>query len=151
MTNKLEQLAKTISEAVEEGQELVRLNEAGPTIDPATGMIPVKTAGELKKVVKAEIKRLGNDADLNHIDTSKVKNMNRVFFKSKFNGDISKWDTSNVTEMSETFAKSSFNGDISKWDVGKVNIFNGTFGDSVFNGDISKWNTKSAYYTGKMF
>ena len=32
----------------------------------------------IKKIVIDELKRLGHDADLNHIDTSKVTNMNSL-------------------------------------------------------------------------
>ena len=39
--------------------------------------------------------------------------MHKMFFMSKFNGDISQWDVSNVTNMHEMFHTSKFNGDIS--------------------------------------
>jgi hypothetical protein len=46
-------------------------------------------------VLVEEIERLGNNADLNHIDVSKVTNMSSLFNDDdgvtlKFNGDISK-------------------------------------------------------------
>ena len=44
---------------------------------------------ELQKIIEQEIKMNGINCDLNMIDTSKIKNMSKLFFKSKFNGDIS--------------------------------------------------------------
>ena len=74
----------------------------------------------IKRIVRDEIKRLGNKADLNHIDVSGVTNMNNLFSDSIFNGDISKWDVSNVIDMLGMFYESKFNQDISKWGVSSV-------------------------------
>lgn len=52
---------------------------------------------ELKELVEKLINERGNDADLNDIDVSGVKDMGGMFGFSEFNGDISKWDVSNVT------------------------------------------------------
>ena len=76
-----------------------------------------KTTEELRKIIKAEISKNGNDCSLNHINVSKIIDMSELFYKSKFNGDISKWDVSNVKYMDGMFAESKFNGDISNWDV----------------------------------
>ena len=62
----------------------------------------------IHEIVQQEIKGLGNHADLNHIDTSRVKSMKALFKGSKFNGDISKWDVSNVKKTAEMFHKSKF-------------------------------------------
>jgi len=69
----------------------------------------------VSEVVTNEIKRLGNDADLNHIDVSNVTNMNYLSIGSGsgFNGDISQWDVSSVRGMELMFNDSKFNGDIS--------------------------------------
>ena len=79
-----------------------------------------KTCKELTELVKKLVNERGNDADLNDIDTSKITDMNYIFYNSKFNGDISEWDVSNVETMESMFSNSNFNGDISKWDVSNV-------------------------------
>jgi surface protein len=91
-------------------------------------------------IVKVEMEELGDDADLNHIDVSRVTDMSNVFRNSKFNGDISKWDVSKVTNMSNMFRMAAFNGDISDWDVFKVTNMERLFYYSNFSGDLSKWN-----------
>src|SRR5690554_5743658 len=105
----------------------------------------------IKRIVNSEIERLGNKADLNHIDVSQVTDMNGLFRWSNFNGDISKWDVSNVENMSFMFRKSKFNGDISKWDVGNVNNMYDMFQNSQFNQDISKWDVSNVKYMRSMF
>lgn len=75
---------------------------------------------EIKKIVLDEIKRLGPNADLNHIDVSNAHDLSDLFYGSDFNGDISKWDVSNVLYMDCMFYESKFNGDISNWNVKKV-------------------------------
>jgi len=105
--------------------------------------IIVATDKTIIDIVKSEIKRLGNNADLNHIDVSKVTNMSFVFEYSNFNGDISKWDVSKVEIMRAMFEYSNFKGDISKWDVSKVRNMSEMFYNSQFNGDISKWDVSN--------
>ncbi len=97
----------------------------------------------IHKIVEDAIRKLGNDADLNFIDTSNVTDMYAVFAGTEFNGDISKWDVSNVTSMKKTFMKSKFNGDISNWNVSNVVDMESTFENSEFNGDISKWDVSN--------
>lgn len=75
---------------------------------------------EIQKIVHDEIKRLGPNADLNHIDVSNAPDLSDLFYGSDFNGDISKWDVSNVLYMDCMFYESKFNGDISNWNVTKV-------------------------------
>jgi hypothetical protein len=109
---------------------------------------------KFKQVVESEIKRLGNNADLNHLDASNVTDMDSMFYNSKFNGDISKWDVSKVKKMDYMFKGSEFNGDISKWNVSKVWWMTGMFQGSKFNGDISKWdvsNLSGTYGVDNMF
>ena len=71
----------------------------------------IATNETIKDIVKSEIARLGNNADLNHIDVSQVTDMSYLFKGSEFNGDISKWDVSNVTNMECMFAFSSLEED----------------------------------------
>ena len=79
-----------------------------------------KTKKELRELISKEIEDNGYKCSLNHIDVSEITDMSRLFFGSKFNGDISQWDVSNVTDMSYMFSRSSFNGDISDWDISHV-------------------------------
>ena len=76
----------------------------------------------IRDVVKSEIERLGNKADLNRIDVSQVTDMNGLFRWSNFNGDISNWDVSNVRDMSWMFWFSKFNQDIRSWNINLKNI-----------------------------
>ena len=101
-----------------------------------------KTRDELKELVDKLINERGNDADLNDIDTSAITDMNYMFYKSKFNGDISKWDVSNVRDMYCMFNYSSFtgeNGDISNWDVSNVEDMYGMFDNSPLEKNPPKW------------
>ena len=50
----------------------------------------------IHRIVHKEISRLGNDANLNHLDVSAVTDMSYLFSNSQFDGDISNWDVSNV-------------------------------------------------------
>ena len=113
-----------------------------------------KTSDELKELVDKLVKERGNEADLNDIDTSKITDMNYIFYNSKFNGDISEWDVSNVKNMSYIFYDSKFtgkNGDISNWDVSNVKDMESMFYRSKFNGDISKWDVSKVEDMSFMF
>ena len=78
--------------------------------------------GDFRSVVHSEIERLGNEADLNHIDVSDVTNMWGLFNGSDFNGDISNWDVSNVENMYSMFSNTPFNQDIRSWNINLKNI-----------------------------
>ena len=110
-----------------------------------------KTCKELTELVKKLVNERGNDADLNDIDTSKITDMNYIFYNSKFNGDISEWDVSNVKDMHGMFSKSYFNGDISNWDVSNVEDMHYMFYRSSFNGDISTWDVSNVKDMNHMF
>jgi len=107
-----------------------------------------ETKSELQKIINETIEKYGPNCDLNFIDTSKIRDMSLLFYKSNFNGDISngdisKWDVSNVKNMAFMFYDSKINGDISKWDVSKVKKMTCMFAWSEFNGDISKWDVSN--------
>ena len=104
-----------------------------------------KTSDELKELVDKLVKERGNEADLNDIDTSKITDMNYIFYNSKFNGDISEWDVSNVKNMSYIFYDSKFtgkNGDISNWDVSNVKDMGEMFNESPLEKNPPKWYKK---------
>ena len=101
-----------------------------------------KTSDELKQLVDKLIKERGNNANLNDIDTSEIKDMYHIFYESKFNGDISEWDVSNVKDMDSMFESSEFNGDISTWDVSNVENMNDMFYNSPLEKNPPKWYKK---------
>ena len=75
---------------------------------------------ELKGIIDKAIMLKGPNIDLNWIDVSAIGNMESLFYRSKFNGDISRWDVSKVKNMQGMFYGSKFNGDISEWNVSNV-------------------------------
>ena len=108
-------------------------------------------------VIEEELDKLGSEADLNHIDTSKVTDMYCLFSDlgdtwdnnnhyKDVNPDISKWNVSNVKDMRYMFYKCyNFNCDISEWDVSNVEMSQFMFkGCKSFNQDLSSWTLKSA-------
>ena len=109
------------------------------------------TDDNIKTVKELSIYALGNEANLNWIDTSNVTNMSQMFYECQFNGDISKWDVSSVTNMSYMFYGCQFNGDISGWDVSHVTDMNSMFESSMFNGDINEWDVSSVADMYSMF
>jgi surface protein len=118
------------------------------------GMQPqtiIATNDTIHQIVKDEIAKYGNTANLNHINVSQVTSMFSLFKDSSFNGDISQWDVSNVTNMNLMFHRSGFKGDISKWDVSNVTTMAGMFIGSPFNGDISQWNVSKVEHMYSMF
>ena len=77
----------------------------------------IATNETIKEIVKSEIARLGDNADLNHIDVNQVTDMSYLFDESEFDGDISNWDVSNVTNMDGMFDDSSLeaNNNLPVW------------------------------------
>ena len=111
---------------------------------------PSKILGE-SKILENEVINLSLIKDLSEIDTSKVTNMEYLFYgcESLISlPDISKWNTSNVTDMSFMFYCTSLASipDISKWNTSKVKDMSGFFIEckSLLSlPDISKWNTSN--------
>ena len=100
------------------------------------------TNSNIRNIVTAQITKLGNTGNLNHIDVSSVTDMSNMFGATpNFNGDIGKWDVSKVSDMSSMFSGlTEFNQDIGNWDVSNVtNMANMFFGAEKFNQDIGKW------------
>lgn len=54
-----------------------------------TKIIIAKDKEHLQLLIKEEIQLHGNECDLNHIDTSFVKSMEKLFEYSQFYGDMS--------------------------------------------------------------
>ena len=109
---------------------------------------------ELDKLIQELIKERGNNADLNDIDTSKIKNMDDLFAESNFDGDISQWNVSNVESMESMFSNSKYTGQhggIANWDVSKVKIMSRMFENSSFNSDISNWDVSNVEDMFNMF
>lgn len=101
--------------------------------------------------VRSEISRLGSDANLNHLDVSKITNMFSLFCATGFCGDVSLWDVTNVSIMEGMFAHTKFNGDLSLWDTKNLKNANSMFSKSNFNSDIRNWNVKNLRYMNMMF
>ena len=120
------------------------------------------TNENIRQIVKDELDKFGHDADLNHIDVSKVTDMTMLFccdqygLGSKYNDlnpDISEWDVSEVKDMWGMFKNcKKFDQDISGWNTMKVEIMYAMFmGCENFNQDLSGWNIQSVKYHDSMF
>lgn len=109
----------------------------------------------IKEIVANEVHRLGNKANLNHIDVSKVKNFSYLFSSNfyDFCGDISKWDVSSGKTMAWMFNDCmEFNSDLSLWKTDKVVNMEGMFmGCRKFNQPIGQWNISNVENMRGMF
>lgn len=105
----------------------------------------------LRKIVLKAIKTEGPACDLNHIDVSSVEDMNKIFFKTAFSGDVSRWNTSKAKSMASMFMHSQFDADVSKWNVSNVEDMQEMFMDCPFNGDLASWDVARVTTTRAMF
>lgn len=117
-------------------------------------LIP-ETRDELYSLIETELKQQGPDADLNHIDTSKIDNMNNLFNWLEIgNIKFDNWDTSKVTTMQNMFVdQENFRGDgIEHWNVSNVKHMSYMFhGCKQFNADLSDWDVSNATHMRAMF
>ena len=92
-----------------------------------------------------------------NFDTSKVTNMNSMFFgcRNLTTIDVSNWNTSNVTNMSSMFSYCSglTTLDVSNWDTSKVKDMSSMFYNcsNLTTLDVSKWTTSSVTNMNAMF
>ena len=131
-------------------EEVVKSTCEKYTVQPQTNK-------ELRAIIKERLRKNRENANLNDIDISKIKNMCAVFSGlSMGNIDISQWDVSHVTNMSFMFNNCErFNCDLSKWDVSNVKSMKQMFGDcfkftgqGLNNWDVSKVHNMSCMFNG---
>lgn len=116
-----------------------------------------KDKEKLKEIIENEIKRQGNEANLNNIDTSNITDMSSLFAKTEFNGNISNWDVSNVKNMNMMFySDKKFTGentDFSNWKLNSLEDTGLMFSESGFKGGngISNWDVSNIKNMRYMF
>jgi hypothetical protein len=113
-----------------------------------------ETRDALVQMIIKEIKQNGEECSLNHIDVSKITDLDKIFWYTEtmhFNGDISEWDVSNAESMEGLFEYSDFEGDISEWDVSKVKNMAMMFYGAAFDGDLSRWDVSNVENMEFMF
>ena len=93
---------------------------------------------------------------LRNVDTSKVINMNTMFFQTKsVDNDITKFNTKNVISMNRTFALCDgldFRNNEPRWDVSKVTDMEMMFYKTPARGSVGKdWDTSKVTNMKEMF
>lgn len=113
-----------------------------------------ETKDELENLLTKLFKERGNDADLNDIDVSKIKDMSFLFRGiDPHDIDISEWNVSNVENMVGMFRQCIyFNSDLSTWDVSNVKTMFWMFdGCENFDSDLSDWDVSNVKDMTDMF
>jgi surface protein len=155
------------TERQEDGIERHKFTDKNGTVHEDGFYIPDGDHDKLEKLVEKLIKLRGDNADLNDIDVSNIKDMSHIFGSiwdtnkkeyvklpfETFNGNISGWDVSKVENMEFMFRDAkSFNSDITKWDVSNVTRMYGMFiGCYTFNQQIGDWKVSNVESMGFMF
>ena len=100
-----------------------------------------KSKAELRSLIDQELKRQGQDADLNFIGTSEITDMSFLFvYKPIGNIKIDRWDTSNVRDMNYMFTFCLyFNCDLSDWNVSNVENMSNMFDLCCSLDKLPKW------------
>jgi len=114
------------------------INKIDSTSHPLYAYYKPKDNHGTKVIVRSTIARYP-DINLNWVDVSHQDDLNRIFVRSKFHGDISLWNPAKAKNLSYMFCGCDFNGDISKWRFPMADDLQKMFADSIFNGDISQW------------
>ena len=135
-------------------QEKLKVNSKSKINNYKLSYFP-KDEYELIALLKKLIKERGDNADLNDIDVSKVRDMAMLFndLRDIKNIDVSEWDVSNVENMAGMFNNcNNFNSDLSKWNTKKVKTTSYMFHDcKQFDSNLSNWNMTNNDYAISMF
>ena len=99
---------------------------------------------ELRDIIETLLKERGENANLNDIDTSKIKYMHNLFCDlDPHNIDISEWDVSNVVDMRCMFLNCRFlNCNLDNWNVRKDVIMGNMFLGTPLEKNPPKWYKK---------
>ncbi|OBV29363.1 hypothetical protein BKN38_06835 [Helicobacter sp. CLO-3] len=94
--------------------------------------------------------------NLSHWNVSKVESMRGMFYWSlhyiKDNLKIEQWDTSSLRDMSYIFFRTSFSENINDWNVSKVENMEGAFMEALdFDQPLDKWDMRNVKSISYMF
>ena len=119
-------------------------------------LIQVNTKYQLMNILEKAVNTLGDEANLNWINTENINDMSHLFNNDLymyFNGHIELWDVSNVTAMACMFYNCcEFNCDITNWNVSKVVSMANMFRDALsFTQDLTNWDVSNVEHFTHMF
>ena len=116
------------------------------------------TKEDLRKYLKSEIKRQGENVVIKNLDVSLIENLNELF--CSVGGvvktlDLSGWKTSNVKDMAWMFYdfKTLKSLNLSGWDTSNVEDMSGMFCncDNLISLNLSGWDTSNVKDMSFMF